>query len=207
MMLRMRRVWCPPLALLIGACGFTASTNAPADGPPGGGDARTIDAAVVADARPADAAIDAPPGCTDTDVTASKSYIPSVTTDGTLTVTAMYPKLVVPGALSVVFGNAGNQCAQLVFKRSSNNQTVRCRYRGGADVAHVGLNPFQISKGLRYVFDTCTQGAACPSSNGTPEDVAVGEQIPVTELITLHVDNGDDFAGPTVITQPIRMCQ
>jgi len=202
----MRRVWGPLLALLIGACGFTASTSAPADSPPGSIDAKAIDAPVP-DLPPADAAIDAPPGCIDTDVTASKSYIPSLTTDGMLTVTAMYPTLVVPGTLSVTVGNAGNHCAQLEFKRSSTNETVRCRYRGGADIAHVGLNPVQYAKGLRYQLDGCAQGAACPALNGTVETVTAGDMIPVTETIRLHIDNGDDQAGPTIVKQPIRMCQ
>jgi len=203
----MRRAGGPLFGMLLGACGFTSSTGTPADSAAASADARLIDARLV-DALPADAAVDAPPGCVDNDVTASKSYFPVTSTnDGSLTVNATYPKLVVPGALSVVVGNAGNHCAQLVFKHSGTNQTVRCRYQGGADVSHVGLNPFQIAKGLRYELDGCAQGAACPTLNGTPETVTAGMMVLVTETITIHVDNGDNQAGPTIITQPIRMCQ
>lgn len=190
-----------------GGCGFTASGQA--DGAGGVAYdahlASTFDAAVV-DAVPTDAAIDAPPTCRQDTVTASKVYLTSTVTDGTLSDDPAHRHLVIPSVLALSLGNAGNHCAELDFKRSSDNTTVRCRYRGGADVAHVGLNPIQIFKGREYVFDQCTLGAACPSLNGTVQTIAVDDQVPITNDITVKINNGDDQAGPTYLRQTITRC-
>jgi len=160
-----------------------------------------IDAAVAIDAPP-----DAPAGCIQNALGATKSYIPAFVIDGTLADDPAHRTLVVPGAISITLGNAGNHCTELAFKRSSDNALIRCRYQGGASVAHVGLNPVEIAKGLRYVLDRCTLGAACPTSNGTQQPIAPLDQVPIVEEITLKIDNGDDLAGVTVVSETITRC-
>jgi hypothetical protein len=193
------------ICLLLVGCGFQVPGQQP-----GPGDAHTVvdgpGPGIDASVEVADAALDAPAGCIQDVVTATKSYVPAFVIDGTLADDPSHRTLVVPGSLPITLGNAGNHCAELAFKRSTDNALIRCRYQGGASVAHVGLNPVEIANGLRYVLDKCTLGAACPTSNGTLQPIAPLAQVPIIESVTVRIDNGDDLAGVTMISPTITRC-
>lgn len=195
----------------LAGCGFQIASPGVDPGGDSGTDGpvsdATIDAAVTSDAA-LDAPGDGPAGslCTVDTIVASKSYGPSAWIDGTVIPTPPDLVLVVPSSLAVTMGNAGNHCASLVFKRA-NGSTVRCRYQGGAGQSQP-TSADQIEAGMKYAFDRCTEGAACPSANGTPVTITngrvllSGDQTP----ITLHIDNGASSFGTTQVTQPLQRC-
>lgn len=199
--------------LALAACSFeggrssTVTGDAGLDGPPPRRDGPAVDR--DAPVTGPDAAIapspDAPDGCTVIELVAMKEYIPpSSTTDGVYTVAVPTP-ISLPDQLDVTMGNAGNHCAELALKRASDNATIRCRYRGGANVAHP-FTPVEIAAGKRYVFDGCTQGAACPVRNGTLEPLAVGDEVTIVEELRLHISNGDSYVGETHVRARIASC-
>lgn len=191
--------------LVLSACSFTAPGGAaqapPADTSQGPSDAP--DDPVLPDA----AAIppDAPPGCTNITLEAVKSYSASTNTPGTHDLGTTPKRFQIPFNIPVVDGNAGNHCASLVYK-TPDNRTVRCRFRGGASVSHVGTDVLQYALGLNYIFDRCTEGAACPTSNGTNVDVGFQRIVDAKETLTLAVDNGDSDLDPTTIRVTIAVC-
>lgn len=199
------------LAALVSACGFEATPGSTVQDAPAedGRDARDggipgIDALLDAPL------LDASGDCIDSTITASKTYNPSVTTIGMLVAMPPYNDLIVPSTLSVTMGNSGNHCAELAFKLA-DNRLARCRYRGGASTSSPtsGTDLTEIQNGLRYVFDQCREGAACPSPNGTMLDIDAGESVALASdltPITLRIDNGDANAGATVIEHAVRRC-
>ena len=73
-------------------------------------------------------------------------------------------------------GNAGNNSTTFTFDPPGGS-TVTCNYKGGADVSNPVGNPGQIAKGMRYVFDTCSDGTLAGATFSA-------------EAVTLRVNNG-----------------
>ncbi len=160
----------------------------------------------LSDGPLSDTAADGPASaCTAVTIEASKAYDPSATMDGTH-VLAAPADIVLPEILPVTTGNAGNHCAELRYT-AADNSLVRCRYRGGADVSHVGKNPIQEALGKRYVFDQCRLGAACPSPNGTVVATLPGQKTPATNQFVLHIDNGDSDEDTTTAEATVEVCE
>lgn len=193
--------------VLLSACSFTApdgATNAPPADTPQGTPLDASDNPGLPDASAVPP--DAPPGCTNVTLQAMKSYGgASTNTPGTYDLGATPQRFKIPFNLPVVEGNAGNHCASLVFKLD-DNRTVRCRFRGGASVSHVGTDVVQYALGLNYIFDRCTEGAACPSSNGSNVDVGFDRVVDAKETLTLAIDNGDSDLDPTTVRVTIAVC-
>lgn len=86
-------------------------------------------------------------------LTATRYYSPSRWVDGSLSWTDG-AEVVIPDALPVTVGNAGNQWARLTFVDYHTGLPIRCSYRGGASTA----NPTRradVAAGLSYDFAFC----------------------------------------------------
>jgi hypothetical protein len=186
------------------ACSYSPPLSAVSDAPGVDPDVSTLTDA------PADAPPDVPgdgrSDCPSTTITASKTYDdPSVFMNGSHSLGNDAVDIELPVNLPVSTGNAGNHCAELSFT-AEDNSLVRCRYGGGANVAHVGSNVAEALLGLNYVFDECRLGAACPSPNGTVVVVVPGEPVAAKNDIVLSISNGDDEQGTTTASATIRIC-
>ena len=201
------------IAVCAAACGFSAPNSAANDGSSGARDAGEGDAPLLDGLVPVDSGIDAPPdappppGCITNTVRASRTYLPSSSSNGVVMPQAPYQWLVVPAELPIEFGNAGNHCASVELT-NANNELVRCRYRGGADIGTTFGNLVQSLKGLRYVFDGCTLGAACPSLNGVSVAITAGQRVEMASSspVTVHIASGDGSQGPTIIRVGVERC-
>ena len=181
------------VAILVSGCGFSGSANSPkTDGNAGaeaGSGSGSGSGVIDAGALDAFEFLDAPRPCTTVTLTATRTY-PTGGTNGTTTLTGHH-KLVVPRTLPVSLGDAGTGCAELDFKRKPDNALLRCRYTGDAQGS--------------FSFAMCTQGAACPSQNGTIETAAVSDHIEADQ-VAVHIDAGDPSKGTTVVTLPLVVC-
>ena len=115
---------------------------------------------------------------------AEKSYGPSRWADGVFDEAEdlgrdVLFQVVVPEQVPIVAGNAGNHALTIVFDEDGAN--IVCSYKGGADVSKPirSGNPVQIEKGMKYVFQSC--------SNGTDANSLVS----VDATIRVIVNNGD----------------
>jgi len=104
-------------------------------------------------------------------------------------------KFSLPGSLSVTAGNAGNGLATLTIGKPSES-LFRCDYRGGASSLHPTASA-EVVKGFSYLFVGCVQ-LNSKSGTGKPIGWKAGKEIN-TNNIVLHVESGDDQAGPTRI--------
>ena len=122
--------------------------------------------------------------CTPVVLDASKSYQPSVWTDGQQTFTA--PRQIrMPSAIEVVSGNAGNHKAFLWIRDVLTGVTAKCTYQGGSSQAHPNSEA-QRALGLRYLFKSCDSGARA------------GDVMEI-DYARLRVDNGSSQYGTTRI--------
>ncbi|MEL6341281.1 MAG: hypothetical protein AAFQ65_15360, partial [Myxococcota bacterium] len=120
--------------------------------------------------------------CAPVRIEARKDYAPSRWTDGEACLCEP-TALVLPQALTVLAGNAGNHWVDLTFE--DDGTEILCRYRGGSDQAHPD-DEQQRTRGLSYPFDFCTGGRHA------------GDTIE-TQYLRLFLANGDSFSGPTVV--------
>lgn len=135
------------------------------------------DAGVNTVEDPADAA-----ETVDITLVAYRLYSPSRWYDDVATFAAPVA-LVVPDALTVTVGNAGNRWAHLYFSTGAGE--VRCRYRGGASTPSPS-DPAQIAAGLSYTFNDCADGSL------------PGDQM-LADAVTLHVHTGDQHQASTEV--------
>jgi hypothetical protein len=123
-------------------------------------------------------------------VVASRTYSPSVWTDGTLSFAAG-ALVAVPAALPVTVGNAGNQWTRLTFVDHDTGEPTRCSYRGGASTANP-TGTADIARGLSYAWqrcETCTYDARGACVFETDPAIVVGTVLDVDSM-ELHVQHG-----------------
>lgn len=123
--------------------------------------------------------------CPSHSVSAEKRYQPDERDDGIL-VFDQRRTVVLPDALDVVEGNAGNHCAHLDLRRGDNQ--IRCLYLGGSSqpAPSPGTGPW--TQGLRYEFDRCGD----PDGDCRIDDsygLAPGDTLEIDRL-TLRIDDG-----------------
>lgn len=86
-------------------------------------------------------------------LTATRTYSPSRWTDGDAS-WEDGAEVVIPDALPVTVGNAGNQWSRLTFVDYHSAEPIRCSYRGGASTANP-RTPADIARGESYDFAFC----------------------------------------------------
>ncbi len=121
-------------------------------------------------------------GCSNLELSASKTYGPSTWFDGEACICEPTTFLL-PAELPVSDGNSGNHWTDVIFEEGG--EEILCRYRGGADQAHPS-SPNQIEKGLRYVFDFCTDGRVA------------GDAF-TTQYLRVYLANGDSYLDRTEV--------
>jgi hypothetical protein len=127
-----------------------------------------------------------PAACVTVDVSASRSFDPPETIDGSQTF-ATPITFRVPPVIPVVTGNAGNGTATMSFQLAGACPTCwqHCTYRGLATSPHP-TTPSQLVLGRVYGLQSC--------------DPSINAGFPVlAKTLSLHIDEGDDLAGPLSI--------
>ncbi len=119
-------------------------------------------------------------GCQAVTLEATRSYRPSGGADGEAGLCEP-AALVIPAALSVLSGNAGNHWADLRF--TLGEKSITCQYRGDG-------GPQQgKGKGSRYVFARCL---------GRGSELEAGDAI-TADSVSLSIKSGDGKAGSTKV--------
>jgi hypothetical protein len=88
-------------------------------------------------------------------------------------------EIAMPSEIPVIAGNAGNNALAVIVDESGANEICSCK--GGADVSKPieSGNPVQIEKGLKYHFQSCSDGTTA------------SELVAVDAPIRVSVNNGD----------------
>jgi len=130
------------------------------------------------------------------EITSSKHYSPSVWENGFIsldnnyhvTIPEIIPILVLDG---VALGNAGNHSLRVDFL--TNEGDISCKYRGGSSQSKPN-GAYQISLGLKYHFNSCTNidGSTLNLSFGDSVFLLIGDRIQVV------VENGDSRESTVV---------
>jgi hypothetical protein len=118
--------------------------------------------------------------CGDTTLSAAKSYGPSTWYNAAVTLPRA-GRFVLPAAISIMAGNAGNH--RLELRYGVGALTVTCTYQGGSSQAHP-IGARQIALGQRYLLRACTSGAVAGSTFDA-------------DRLSLRVDNGSSRFGTT----------
>lgn len=114
-------------------------------------------------------------------VKASKTYDPTMFYPGDLALTPART-LLLPPALQVTVGNAGNHAATLRAELTDAS-AVTCTYRGGSSQANPQPNTNEWQDGLEYLLEVCDDG----SQAGAMLDV---------EALHLAIENGASMQPP-----------
>lgn len=129
--------------------------------------------------------------CRNVTLDASRSYKPSVWTDAEQNFSPNL-RFKLPQVVTVTAGNSGNHWLTIQYSIGTSDAgpdaggPVTCRYDGGASKSHP-TTPADIALGLQYAFRSCDNGAQ------------VGTVVEA-DHVTLHIQNGDNQAGPTSVT-------
>jgi hypothetical protein len=119
---------------------------------------------------------------------ATKSYNPDQYFDFDTTLSVPV-KIIIPEYLSVTEGSAGDGLAMLKFYNVSSGDSTTIIYKG---IAENSLAPGQLKKGMKYYFQS--------SSNG----VKAGDLSSTTTRVYLRVESGNSLAGSTTIAQSVN---
>jgi hypothetical protein len=125
-----------------------------------------------------------PPDAFIINLVASRYYSPTASNNGMYEDAEAF-KFILPSAIQVTSGNAGNHNAKLYF------DDIECEYKGGASKSHPTTTP-DFQAGLKYNFFVCLD------ANLNTVSLAPGNEVSlVNPKIELRIINGDNKAGTT----------